>query len=102
MAVKEKKKDTGASFDEFVEDTERAKTEDTQPGTYEIVIPPGVPQKLIIETASKFSLEVSKRKVALKTIDLEPENLLVLRGELDSVNQAYDYMYAKMKEMYGK
>ena len=28
------------------------------------------------------------------------ENLLVLRGELDSVNQAHDYIYKKMSEKY--
>lgn len=88
--------------DEFVEDAESAvdEKEDTLEGLYDLVLPPGVPHKVIIEAMDKFNLEAVSRKCALKTIDVEPENLLVLRGELDAVNNAYDYIYQKMSEKY--
>ena len=48
--------------------------------------------------ADKFNLETTIRKVALKTIDVEKENLLVLRRKLDDVNKAHDYIYQKLSE----
>lgn len=88
--------------DEFVEEDESAvdEQEEELQGLYDLVLPPGVPQKVIIEAVDKFNLEVTTRECALKTIDVEKEKLLVLRGELDSVNSAHEYIYKKMSEMY--
>jgi hypothetical protein len=69
-------------------------------GLYDLVLPPGVPYKIILEVIDKFNLEVTSRRCALKTIDVDSENLLVLRGELESVNNAHDYIYKKMSEKY--
>ena len=87
--------------DEFVEE-ETVVDEEGNPveGLYDLVLPPGVPHKVIIEAVDKFNLEVTTRKCALKSVDVEPENLLVLRGELDAVNSAHDYIYKKMSEKY--
>ena len=87
--------------DEFVEE-ETVVDEEGNPveGLYDLVLPPGVPHKVIIEAVDKFNLEVTTRKCALKTIDVKPDNLLVLRGELDAVNSAHDYIYKKMSEKY--
>jgi len=87
--------------DEFVEE-ETVVDEEGNPveGLYDLVLPPGVPHKVIIEAVDKFNLEVTTRKCALKMVDVEPENLLVLRGELDAVNSAHDYIYKKMSEKY--
>lgn len=88
--------------DEFVEEDETTKTEHDKAleGLYDLVLPPGVPHKLIMEVMDKFDLEVTTRKCAVKTIDIEDDNLLTLRGELDSVNNAHDYIYKKMSEKY--
>lgn len=87
--------------DEFVEEDEAVDgKENAIEGLYDLVLPPGVPHKVIIEAVDKFNLEVTTRKCALKTIDVEPENLLVLRGELEAVNSAHDYIYKKMSEKY--
>lgn len=87
--------------DEFVEE-ETVVDEEGNPveGLYDLVLPPGVSHKIIIEAVDKFNLEVTTRKCALKSVDVEPENLLVLRGELDAVNNAHDYIYKKMSEKY--
>lgn len=88
--------------DEFADEDEAVVDEkgNTVEGLYDLVLPPGVPHKVIIEAVDKFNLEVTTRKCALKTIDVEPENLLVLRGELEAVNSAHDYIYKKMSEKY--
>jgi hypothetical protein len=87
--------------EEFVEEegVVEGKGNDVE-GLYDLVLPPGVPHKIILEVIDKFNLEVTARRCALKTIDVEPDNLLVLRGELESVNSAHDYIYKKMSEKY--
>lgn len=87
--------------DEFVEETETIVDEKGKiEGQYDLVLPPGVPRKVIMEAIDKFNLEVTTRKCAVKTIDTESDNLLVLRGELDAVNNAHDYIYQKLSKMY--
>jgi len=88
--------------DEFAEESETNLNENEQAlaGMYDLVLPPGVPHKLIMEAMEKFDLELSSRKCAIKTIDVESDNLLILRGELDSVNKAHDYIFQKMSEKY--
>ncbi len=88
--------------DEFVEEDETVINEDEKAleGLFDLVLPPGVPRKIIIEVQEKFNLELLTRKCAVKTIDVESENLLVLRGELDSVNNAHDYIYEKLSAKY--
>ncbi|MDP2845960.1 MAG: hypothetical protein Q8N79_07815, partial [Candidatus Methanoperedens sp.] len=86
---------------EFVEEEAAVdEKESAQEGLYDLVLPPGVPHKVILEAMDKFNLEVTTRKCALKTIDVEAENLLVLRGELDAVNSAHDFIYQKMSKKY--
>ncbi|MCZ7362180.1 MAG: hypothetical protein O8C58_02400 [Candidatus Methanoperedens sp.] len=88
--------------DDFIEEDETVvdEKEKALEGLYDLVLPPGVPHKLIMDAMDKFNLEASSRKCAVKTIDVESDNLLILRGELDSVNKAHDYIYQKMSEKY--
>jgi hypothetical protein len=88
--------------EEFVEEDETStnESENELKGLFDLVLPPGVPQKIIMEVQEKFNLEVVTRKCAIKTVDVESDNLLVLRGELDSVNNAHDYIYEKLSAKY--
>lgn len=94
--------DTKYIGDEFVEEDETSINPEEQAleGLYDLVLPPGVPQRLIMEVMETFNLEVTTRKCAVKTVDVESDNLLTLRGELDSINQAHDYIYKKLSERY--
>lgn len=94
--------DTKYIGDEFVEEDETSINPEEQAleGLYDLVLPPGVPHRLIMEVMETFNLEVATRKCAVKTVDVETDNLLTLRGELDSVNQAHDYIYKKLSERY--
>jgi hypothetical protein len=87
--------------EEFEEEViEETAGKDELEDLFDLVIPPGMPHKIIMEAVDKFNLEVTTRRVALKTIDVEKENLLVLRGKLDDVNNAHDYIYQKLSEKY--
>ena len=88
--------------DEYVEEDESAVPEEQKEleGLFDLVLPPGVPHTLIVDAMEKFNLEISTRKCAVKTIDVDTDNLLILRGELDSVNKAHDYIFQKMSEKY--
>ena len=94
--------DTKYIGDEFVEEYETSKTENEKAleGLYDLVLPPGIPHKLILEVIDTFNLEVTTRKCAVQTVDIEPDNLLTLRGDLDSVNKAHDYIFQKLSERY--
>lgn len=86
--------------DEFVEDTEVEEKDKSLEGLYDLVLPPGMPHKVIIEAVEKFNLEITTRKCAVKTIDVDSDNLLVLRGEREAVNNAHDYIFKKLCERY--
>ena len=94
--------DTKYIGDEFVEEDETSMNENEKAleGLYDLVLPPGIPHKLILEVMDQFNLEVAVRKCAVQTVDTEPDNLLTLRGELDSVNNAHDYIFEKLSAKY--
>lgn len=87
--------------DEFEEITDKEENlENHLENLYDLVLPPGISYKIIMEVIDKFNLEVTTRRMAVKTIDIEKENLLVLRGKLEDVNNAHDYIYQKLSEKY--
>lgn len=89
------KKFIGEEFEEIAEE-ENLELENL----YDLVLPPGISYKIIMEVIDKFNLDVTTRRIGVKTIDIENENLLVLRGKLDDVNNAQDYIYQKLSEKY--
>lgn len=89
------KKFVGEEFEEITDEGE----EDLEK-LFDLVIPPGMPHKIIMEAIDKFNLEIITREIALKTIDVDKGNLLALRGKLEDVNNAHDYIYQKLSEKY--
>ena len=61
---------------------------------YDILIPPGVPQKLIIEIPTKFDVTVVERKEKIKFANMEGDEreLLAFRGKLEVIQQVEKYM----------
>jgi len=61
---------------------------------YDVLIPPGVPQKLIIEIPKKFDVTVVERKEKIKFANMEGDEreLLAFRGKLEVVQQVEKYM----------
>jgi len=61
---------------------------------YDIIIPPGVPQKLIIEISKKFDVTVVERKEKIRFANMEGDEreLLAFRGKLEVMQNVETYM----------
>jgi hypothetical protein len=66
---------------------------------YDVIIPPGVPQKLIIEIPKKFKVKVVERKEKLKFANMEGEEreLLAFRGKLEVIQEVEKYMLDQLR-----
>ena len=71
---------------------------------YDVLVPPGVPQKLIIEISKKFKVKVVERKEKLKFANMEGDEreLLAFRGKLEVVQEVEKYMMDQLKEFIEK
>jgi hypothetical protein len=76
-------------------------TDETAPEEqlYDILIPPGVPQKLIIEIPKKFKVKVVERMEKLKFANMEGDEreLLAFRGTLEVIQEVEKYMISELK-----
>lgn len=61
---------------------------------FDIIIPPGVPQKLIIDISKKFDVTVVDRKEKIKFANMEGDEreLLAFRGKLEVMQNVEKYM----------
>ena len=66
---------------------------------YDVLIPPGVPQKLIIEIPKKFKVKVVERSQKLTFANMEGDEreLLAFRGNLEVVKEVEKYMLDQLK-----
>jgi hypothetical protein len=66
---------------------------------YDIVIPPGVPQKLIIGIPKKFKVKVVERSQKLTFANMEGDEreLLAFRGKLEVVKEVEKYMLDELR-----
>ncbi len=99
-----KKKDEENVYigDEFTEEEEDLKGNqevNELEGLYDLMIPPGVPESLIVELVEEFDLEPVTRLTNVEIIEVDQREILVLRGDLETVNEAHDYMVKRMREI---
>jgi hypothetical protein len=61
---------------------------------YDIIIPPGVPQKIIVDISKKFDVTVVDRREKIKFANMEGDerDLLAFRGKLEVMQQVETYM----------
>jgi hypothetical protein len=61
---------------------------------FDIVIPPGVPRKLIVDISKKFDVTVVERLEKIKFANMEGDqrNLLAFRGKLEEMKKVETYM----------
>lgn len=66
---------------------------------YDVPVPPGVPQKMIIDVTKKFDVKVVERKEKIKFANMEGDerDLLAFRGKLDEVRKVEQYMIEQLK-----
>ena len=70
---------------------------------FDVIIPPGVPRKLIIEIAKKFNVKVVERAQPLKfaNMDGDERELLAFRGSMDEVKKVETYMIEQLRAFTG-
>ena len=61
---------------------------------FDIIVPPGVPQKIIFDISSKFDVEVVDRREKIKFANMEGDerDLLAFRGKLEVMQKVESYM----------
>ena len=67
---------------EHKEPAENENENENQKDVYELIIPPGIPSKVIIAASKKFDLDVAKVSASVETAFEEavPRELLAFRG----------------------
>jgi hypothetical protein len=101
LAKEEKKQDDEELYigDEYAEEEENEEEENELEGLYDLMIPPGVPESLIVELVEEFDLEPTSRIANVDIVELDQRELIALRGDLETVNEAHDYMIRRMHEI---
>jgi len=66
---------------------------------YDVLVPPGVPQKMIIDVTKKFDVKIVDRKEKIKFANMEGDEreLLAFRGKLEEVRKVEQYMIEQLK-----
>jgi hypothetical protein len=76
-----------------MDDPEKEKKEDLK-GMYDLAIPLGMPVSVIRELVEKFELDLVRRKARMDMTGEEMDReILVLRGDLETVMAAKEYMF---------
>jgi hypothetical protein len=70
---------------------------------FDLLIPPGVPRKLIADIVQKFDVELVARKERLyfANMDGDERELLAFRGKKDVVEEVQTYLFEELKKFIG-
>ncbi|MHC1631776.1 MAG: hypothetical protein ACXQT4_05780 [Methanotrichaceae archaeon] len=84
-------------------DTEKESKEDLE-GLYDLAIPIGMPVSVIQDLIENFELDPVRRmaKVGLIDDDVVDREILVLRGELETIKAAEKYMFEALDRRIAK
>lgn len=83
-----------------VDDSEgQGTTENEMEGLYDLMIPPGIPESVIVELVEEFDLEPVSRTANVDIVEVDAREILMLRGDLETVNEAHDYMIQRTHEV---
>jgi hypothetical protein len=66
---------------------------------YDVLIPPGVPQKIIFDVTEKFDVKVVERMEKIKFANMEGDEreLLAFRGTMETAQKVEKYMLEQLK-----
>ncbi|MDM7918028.1 MAG: hypothetical protein QUS12_02545 [Methanosarcina sp.] len=64
---------------------------------YDLIIPPGTVVSIIYDIVEEFRLEPVTRKMPISIANSEEREILVLRGPLEKVQAAEEFLYKEMK-----
>ncbi|OPX71500.1 MAG: hypothetical protein A4E38_00995 [Methanoregulaceae archaeon PtaB.Bin108] len=91
MSEEEKVDNTGSIQNETAEAKEEL---------FDLLIPPGVPRKIISDILKQFDVTLIERKQRLHfaNMDGDERELLAFRGTREAVEKAQDFMFAELKK----
>ncbi len=79
------------------EKTEEAEELGDVTDLYDLIIPPGTPSYIVYDLVEEFDLEPLERKVNVNIIECDERDVIVLRGELETVQAAEKYLHEELK-----
>ncbi len=90
------KKKQGKEPETIPEEPEEASEEQL----YDLLIPPGVPRKLIMDISQKYEVEVVSRKEKLFFANMEGDEreILAFRGKKEELEKIHEFMLAELKK----
>ncbi|NQS79337.1 MAG: hypothetical protein HQQ74_11705 [Methanoculleus bourgensis] len=71
---------------------------------FDLLVPPGVPRKMIYDVVENYDVEVVRRpqKLAFANMDGDARELLAFRGRREVVEEVQTYLFAQLKEFIGE
>lgn len=71
---------------------------------FDLLIPPGVPRKMIMDIVQKFDVELVTRKERLYFANMEGDEreLLAFRGKKEVMEEVQTYLYDELKKFIGE
>jgi hypothetical protein len=86
------------------EKTTGKQDEETEEQQYDLLIPPGVPRKLIMDIVEKYDVEVVSRKERLffANMDGDERDILAFRGKKEVLEEVHQFMLEGLKKFIGE
>ncbi|MCD4703037.1 MAG: hypothetical protein K8R64_01840 [Methanosarcinaceae archaeon] len=64
---------------------------------YDLIMPPGTPSYIVYDIVEEFDLDPLERKINVNIVDCDERELIVLRGNLETVKAAEKYLHDELK-----
>jgi hypothetical protein len=66
---------------------------------YDVLVPPGVPRKILYEIPEKFDVKVVERTLPMKfaNMDGDERNLIAFRGTMEEVKKVEQFMLEQLR-----
>jgi hypothetical protein len=67
---------------------------------FDMLVPPGVPRRMIYDVVEKFDVEVVRRPRQMKfaNMDGDQRELIAFRGRREVVEEVQDYLFKRLNE----
>ena len=67
---------------------------------YDLLVPPGVPRKMLYDVAEKYDVEVVRRqqRMAFANMEGDARELIAFRGKREVVEEVQKYLFTRLKE----
>lgn len=76
---------------------EKKEEEEELEGLYDLIIPPGTPSYIIYDLVEEFDLEPLDREIKVGIVEYDKRNLIALRGKLEEVEAAQQYLQEELE-----